>query len=181
MVTNPVAARYAEALFEFAKRHERLDETFEQVEALGELIRRSAELRQLLINPGVDAPGKIALLGRLLGGWRADVRVFVELVLSFGRIEQLLEMVEALRRLMDGERGLVRVTVRSARPLDATVRGDLVKTIEQREGRRADLTEETDPQLLGGLQVFVEGRMLDGSLRSRLEGLRQQLKRVKVH
>lgn len=181
MTTNPVAARYAEALFEFAKRHERLDETSAQLETLGELARRSAELRQLLINPGVDAPDKVALLGRLLGGWQEDVRAFVELVLSFGRIEQLLEMVEALRRLMDEERGVVRVTVRSARPLDAALRGALVKTIERREGRHADLTEETDPQLLGGLQVLLEGRLLDGSLRSRLEGLRQQLKRVKVH
>ena len=68
MVTNRVAARYAEALFEFAKRHGRLDETFAQLEALGELARQTAELRQLLINPGVDPTDKLVLLGRLLGG-----------------------------------------------------------------------------------------------------------------
>ena len=181
MVANPVAVRYAEALFEFAKRRERLDETSAQLETLGKLTGRFGELRQFLVNPGVEAPDKVALLGRLLGGWQEDMRAFVELILSFGRIEQLLEMVEAFRRLMDEARGVVRVTVRSARPLDAELRGALVKTIERRERRRADLTEETDPQLLGGLQVLLEGRMLDGSLRSRLETLRQHLKRVKVH
>jgi len=182
MVTDPVADRYASALFDLVDEQGQLDDTLAHLEQLGVLLQSHPELRQFLINPDVELPGKIQVLGRVLAGaWSEDVKAFLQVVLSMGRAESLGEMVEAFRASVDAKRRRVRVTVRVARPLSKRLRDRLKQRLEQLEQREVELDEATDPTLIGGMQIFLDHRLLDGSLRSHLEALRRQLKSVRVH
>ena len=181
MAQDPVSARYAEALFGLARDQRKVEETQAQLEELAVLLRAHAPLRQFLVNPDVEIPDKLAVLAKLrAGGWSELVQGLVRLALTLGRASSLAEMADAFRDLADAERGLVRATVRTARPLSASLRSRIARVLEQREGKTVELTEQTDPTLLGGLQILMGQRMLDGSLRTQLAQLKQRLKRVRV-
>ena len=181
MAQDPISARYADALFESVKAEQRVEETMRQLEELARLLREHAPLRQLLGNPDIEIPDKLRVLRRLLEGlWSEPVEAFLHVVLTLGRVEALPEMVDAFRGLADRERGVARVTVRTARPLSSSLRSRLLQALARRERRTVELVEETDHDLLGGVQVLLDHRMLDGSLRTQLGRLRRRLKQVRV-
>ena len=182
MVSDPVAVRYASSFFEVVKDEGRLDETASSLKELQGLIQRHEELRQFLVNPGVEVADKTQVLERLLGSaWSRDLKAFVQMVVSLGRAARLVEIVDAFGELVDAERGVLRVRLRTARPLPAPLKTRLKQTLERRERCSVELIEDMVPELLGGLQVLLDDRMLDGSLRTQLDTLRQRLKSVRVH
>ena len=86
MTSDPVAARYAQALFETAKAEQRLDEILETLQLIGQLVREHPELRQLLLNPDVEPDDKVGVLERTLKGSCSEtLRAFLRFVVSFGR------------------------------------------------------------------------------------------------
>lgn len=182
MVDDPIAGRYASSLFEVVKSEGGLDEASASLQELGHLIQHHEELRRFLVNPGVAVADKVQVLERLHGGaWSQDLRAFVQMVLSMGRAAHLVEIAGAFGELVDVERGIVRVRVRAARPLPAVLKTRLTQTLARREHRSVELIEETDPELLGGVQILLDDQMLDGSLRTQLDTLKQRLKSVRVH
>jgi F-type H+-transporting ATPase subunit delta len=182
MSYDPVAARYAQALFEAAKAEGQVDGTLEQIAFLGKLLRDSPDLRQLLLNPHVDPDDKVGVFDRLLSGsWPGLVRAFVRMVVSLRRAEALQNIVEAFGALVDEDRGLLRALVRSAHPLPEAVIERLRSRLEQRERKQIDLRAELAPELLGGLQIRLDHRVIDGSVRRALDELRQRLSAVRVH
>jgi len=182
MVNDPVSVRYAEALFDLAKREGRLDELAQELQELAELITQHAELSQFLLNPDVDPPDKLRVLERVMqDAWSKDLRAFVQVVLGYDRAAQLVEMAQAMRDLVDKERRIVRVTVRTASALSAPLKQRLTQWISKREGAQVRLIEEVDRGLLGGIQIMLDHRTFDGSLRTQLSRLRQRLKSVRVH
>ena len=182
MITDPVADRYASALFELAKREGRIDEAARELEDLARLIQDHEDLRQFLLNPGVEVPDKLGVLDRLFkGDWSQDVRNFVQVALSMGRAAYLVEMSEAFREYVDAEHKRLRVTVRTAHPLPEALKARLKQRLERSERRTIELTEELAPELIGGIQVLLDHRVLDGSLKTKLSELRHRLKSVRVH
>ena len=179
---DPIATRYAQALFESAQAEGRMDETLEQLTVLGGLIRREPQLRQLLWNPDVDAEDKVGVLDRTLQqSWSELVRAFVRMVTSMGRAEFLPQMAEAFEALVDEAQGRMRVLVRSARPLSAPVLERLRARLSRQEGHTIELSTESAPELLGGVQIRLDHRVIDGSVQRQLVDLRQRLKSVKVN
>ncbi len=182
MTRDPVAARYADAMVGFLEAGGRLEQSVEALESLAELIRGHRELAQLLVNPDVEAADKVQVIGRLLGpAWSDDVRACVEVIVAMSRAEVLPEIIEAARALVEARQHIVHVHVRAAHPLSESLRSALVRRVEAREQCRVRLTEDVDPRLIGGIQVYLDHRVLDGSVASQLRALRQRLKSVRVH
>lgn len=182
MKVDPVATRYADALFETAKAEGALHETLEQLQFLGGLMRQSEGLRQLFWNPDVDPEQKVAVVDRLFNGaWAAHVRAFVHLVVSRGRAPSLPAMVDAFQAAVDVAQGRLRVTVRCARPLPEPLRARLVSTLQRHEHKSIELREALDPALVGGVQISFDHWVVDGSVQRQLEELRQRLTSVRVH
>jgi F-type H+-transporting ATPase subunit delta len=179
---DPVSARYAGAFFELVKQAGRLDDAARELKDLAQLIQAHEDLRKFLVNPGVEVEEKLTLLDRLLASaWSQDLRSFIQVVLSMGRAEYLVEIAEAFGEYVDAERKRLRVTIRSARPLSESLKARLKQALEERERRTIELTEELAPELIGGIQMFMGHRLLDGSLKTKLSELRQRLKSVRVH
>ena len=181
MPLDPIATRYARALFEAAKAEEQLDEALEQMTLIGQLFQAHADLRQLMRNPDVDPEEKVGVLERVLhGSWSALTRAFVEMVVARERAEFLPEIADALQAEVDADRGRLRVVVRSAHPLGDEVLARLRRRLEQREGKHIELDAALDSSLIGGVQVVLGHRVIDGSVRRQLVDLRERLSTVRV-
>ncbi len=182
MPLDPIATRYARALFEAAKADDELDEALEQLTLIGGFFQAHADLRQLMRNPGVDPEDKVGVLDRVLkGSWSALTRAFVEMVVSRERAEFLPQIAEALQAEVDADRGHLRVAVRSAHPLPAEVLARLGARLERQEHKQIELRTEIDPSLIGGVQVVLGHRVIDGSVRRQLVNLRERLSTVRVY
>ena len=181
MAEDPIAIRYARALFETAKDADQVGESLEQLSLLRRAMRDTPEARRLVLNPGIDPDEKAALFDRMLQGEASDlVRAFVRVVVSFGRAVLLEEIIEAFEAVVDEEQGRLHAVVRSARPLPEAVLDRLRRGLERRERKQILLKAEVAPELLGGVQVALDQRLIDGSVRRQLLELRQQLKNVRV-
>jgi F-type H+-transporting ATPase subunit delta len=178
---DPVAARYAQALLTAAKAENHLEEALDDVTAVGGLCRAHPELMAVLRDPGIQSEQKVELLDRVLGGaWSGLVRAFVRMVIARRRAESLPAIAEALAAFMEAERGRLHAVIRSASPVEELVLARLRAALERREGLTVVLTTEVDPSLLGGLQIRLDHRVIDGSVRRQLVELRQRLLHVKV-
>ena len=181
MSSDPVADRYAGAVFAVCERQGQVDDAARQLDELAQLLREQADLRQFLLNPDVEAADKLAVLERICGqAWLPPLRALMGLVLSWGRAESLTEIAETFRALVDADQQLARVTVRAAHPLTEAQRASLTRALERRERRRIELTEEAAPDLIGGLQIILDHRILDGSISTQLNRLKQRLKTARV-
>ena len=165
--------RYAEAAFQLATR----DRSIETWRA--ELERAAAEtdgqLMDVLANPALPLDQRVDAATRVYGGLSQPVRNLLLLLVRRGRIEQLPRVVAEFTRLDDRRQNITHATATSAAPLtDLEVRA-LTARLEQMSGGRIALTTDIDADLLGGLIVRVGDRLIDGSVRGRLERLRNQL------
>ena len=157
MAHDPVATRYAQALFESAKTQEEVEPTLKQLTRLGQLFDEELELRQFMGHPGVSADEKVGVLQRVLkSAWSELVGAFVHMVVSRGRAELLREMVDAFQAAVDADQKRLRVIVRSARELADVVLKNLRKRLEALEGKTIELTTELAPELVGGLQIHLD-------------------------
>ena len=182
MAHDPVAARYARALFETAKADGTVDQALEQLLLIKQLLHNHPDLRQLMWNPDVDPDDKVGVYERVLkGSWSPLVRSFVHMVVSAGRAEFLAEIADALQAEVDKDEGRLHVVVRSTHPLSEPVLKRLRTKLERRERKQIDLHAEIAPELLGGLQIRLDHRVIDGSIQRQLADLRQQLKTVRVY
>ena len=182
MASDSIAERYAQAAFDTAKAEGRLEETLEQLTLIGQAMAGQSEVAEFLLNPGVDPQDKVGLFERALkGGGSPLVRSLVGVVVSMGRSEYLPEILRAFQAMVEKAQGRLRVVVRSARPLPDDLVERLRAALEQRERRQVVLSAAVDPGLVGGVQVLLDHRVIDSSIRRQLEELRERLHAVRVH
>ena len=99
----------------------------------------------------------------------------IGLMIKRGRIDQLPRVAAEFRRLDNARQGITIATAISAAPLTPDELRAVTARLEQYTGGRIELETQVDPSLLGGLVVRVGDRLIDGSVRGRLERLRNQL------
>jgi F-type H+-transporting ATPase subunit delta len=131
---------------------------------------------RMLANPAVALETRTdiaeATFGKVVG--RPTLNL-IGLMLRRGRIEQLPRVAAEFRRLDNARQGITLTTATSASPLTPDEVRALTERMEQFTGGRVELDLQVDPSLLGGLVVRVGDRLIDGSVRGRLERLRNQL------
>ena len=167
--------RYAEAAFEIAQRDGTVERWRSELEAASAIVGDERALRALA-NPSVPIDQRSVAVAALLQGIASDpVQNLIQLLLRRGRIEGLPRVAAEFRRLDDRRQGITHATATSAAPLTPDEVQALTERLERSTGGRIALDVQVDPSLLGGLVVRVGDRMIDGSVRGRLERLRSQL------
>lgn len=171
------ARRYAHALLDVARESADPQAVGEELAAAAGVLSSERSLRALLANPAVPAKAKHGVVEALSkkAGWSDLMRRLLTLVVERGRSEALPEIARAYTRLWNAERGVVEAEVRAAVELTAAQKRNLAAAIEKATGQKADVRLELDPELLGGLVLRMGGRTYDGSVRSRLAGLRRRM------
>jgi F-type H+-transporting ATPase subunit delta len=166
---------YARAVFESAEEAGRLERVAEELQALAEAVVDVPELAAFLRNPEVEPAGKAALLEELATGADDLVRNFVRLAAEKGRAGELPEIQRELETLVDRARNRLSVELETAVELSDADAASIIRTIEQASGRTVEATRSVDPGLIGGVVLTVGSFRADGSVRGRLERLRQEL------
>ena len=169
------ARRYAEAAFEVGTRDGTIERWRSELAAASVIIGDERAIGTLA-NPAIPIDQRSAAVTALLDGIASGpVQNLILLLLKRGRIEQLPRVAAEFRRLDDRRLGITHATAASAAPLTPDEVRALTARLEQSTGGRIELAVEVDPSLLGGLVVRVGDRLIDGSVRGRLERLRNQL------
>jgi len=172
----PVAHRiYAEALLQAAKEKGSLEAAREQFAELAGALESSPELAELLRNPQVDAGAKGDVLESVLGDADESFRHFVSLVAEKNRAGELLEIHTEWERLLAAEEQVLTVELTTAVELSDEEAAEIVGKIEKASGRKVEATRDVDPNLIGGLVLRAGSMRVDGSIRGRLDGLRNEL------
>jgi len=173
-----IAGRYALAVFELALEEKSIDAVGRDFAALKTMLAQSAELTRLVRAPVFDreqqAKGMLALLDRM--GAAPLTRRFVQLLCSKRRLFLLPEAIADFATLVARQRGEIDADVTSARPLSAAQSDELKRVLKSKLGREPQLVAKVDPTLLGGLVVKIGSRMIDSSLRTKLNGIRAAMR-----
>jgi F-type H+-transporting ATPase subunit delta len=167
--------RYAEAAFEIATRDGTVEQWRSELDMAAAVVAEP-KVGHALANPSTPLEERTATAETTFSTIVSrPVLNLIELMLRRGRIEQLPHLADEFRRLDNLRQGITLATATSASPLGPDEIRALTERMEQFTGGRIELDVTVDPSLLGGLVVRVGDRLIDGSVRSRLERLRNQL------
>jgi len=166
---------YARALFEAARDADRIDAVAGDLGAIAGAMDEVPELRAFLRNPQVEPDGKAAILNEIAEGADELVANFVRLVAEKGRAGELPEISAELDTLVAQAQNRLSVELTTAHELSDADATSIVRQIEKASGRSVEATRSVDPSLIGGIVLQVGSHRADGSVRGRLERLRQEL------
>ena len=171
------AERYARAIFELGLESGNVDELARKIAAFASVYTQTPALRNVLANPQVQAAERDAILRQVAGrlGLGTLELNSVRYLARRRRLRALPEVAEAIGRLADEQRGVVRATITAALPLPEAFYERLQRELETLTGRTVSLERREDKSLIAGVITRIGGRTLDGSLRGRLEQLGQTL------
>jgi len=173
-----LAERYAAALYSCADDRQELSLVTEQLDALGQLIDASDDLRRLLNSPLIDVneAQKAAQAVLVEQGFGKTVRDFVGVVIANRRQGALRGIIRAFAALVADRRGIIVAHVQSAYPLTDVQEQQLRARLIEAGFGNVDIQKRVDPSLLGGLVVRIGARLYDSSLKSRLQRLQYAMK-----
>ena len=179
-IISGMAGRYATALFELALEGNAVDAVKGDLERFDALIAESADLHRLVRSPvfGAEEQGKAlaAVLARAgIGGLSAK---FLMLVTSNRRLFAIGDIIKAYRALVARHKGELTAQVTVAETLSDAHRDALRDALKSVTGKDVGLDVKVDPAIIGGLVVKLGSRMVDSSLRTKLNSIKQAMKEV---
>jgi F-type H+-transporting ATPase subunit delta len=179
-IVSGVPGRYATALFELAQEEHAIEPVAADLSRFQKLLDESGDLRRLVRSPVFSAEDQLAALDAILA--RAEIGGlagnFIRLVTRNRRLFAIADMIKAYRVLVAQSKGEVAAEVTSAEPLADAHLEELKAAIKASIGRDVDLALKIEPAILGGLIVKVGSRMVDNSLKTKLQNLRIAMKGI---
>lgn len=175
-----VAGTYAEALYEAAEAQGAIDVVRDQLGELVAAMQETPDLVAVLASPEIETSAKKAAALEIMDDAHPVSIGLVQVLLDRGRIGDLVVVVEAYDRRVDAAEGRVVVTAVTAVPLTAELRESIRAKVRAQTGRDAELEEDVDPAIIGGLILRVGDVVVDASLRTRLEEMRRSLEHAHV-
>jgi F-type H+-transporting ATPase subunit delta len=176
-IVEGMAGRYASALFELAKEASKVKEVEADLNKFSGLLNESEDLRRMVRSPVISSEDQAKAIGAILskagvGGLAAN---FLNLITNNRRLFAADGMIRGFRALAAKDRGEVTAEVTSAVALNDAQVAELKKSLKESVGKDVMLNTRVDASLLGGLVVKVGSRMVDSSLKTKLQNLKVSL------
>jgi F-type H+-transporting ATPase subunit delta len=178
--TAGLAARYAAALFDLADESKQLDAVAADLRSVKAMVSESADLQRLVRSPVLSRADQARAIAAVLqrAGTGELVRRFVGLVAENRRLFALVDMIDAYLAELARRRGEMTASVVSAVPLSEPQVAALTEVLRRAVGGKVAVEIKTDRSLIGGLVVQVGSRLVDSSLKSKLQRLQLVMKGV---
>lgn len=170
-----IARVYAESLFEVAKERGKLDEVHEQLGEIADALETDRDLQVFFFSPYFSSAEKRDGIGKAISGAEDELVHFLELLAEKHRMPALFRIRKRFDELWAKENQRLAVTVTSAIELDDAVVKSIGDEIERKTGKTIDLSSRVDDSIIGGLVLQVGNRVLDASIRNRLDKLRKEV------
>jgi len=179
-IVSGMAGRYATALFELALEANAVDSVVADLHKFDALLAESADLTRLVRSPVFTADVQCKALGAVIdragiGGLAAQ---FLKVVASNRRLFAVRDIVKAYGALVARHKGEVTAQITVAEPLSDAHQSEIRDTLNAVTGKDVRIDVRVDPSIIGGLVVKLGSRMVDSSLRTKLNGLRHAMKEV---
>ena len=164
---------YAEALFGVARAEGTLGEVEDELFRFSQTLQGSDELRDALTDPSIPASRRQQIVEDLLGGKASTTTVaLVSMVVGTGRSRELPTIIRQLVEMSAAEANKEVAEVRSAVPLTDDQRKRLAEALGEATGKQVEVKVVVDPSVMGGIVAQVGDTVIDGSVRGRLDKLK---------
>jgi F-type H+-transporting ATPase subunit delta len=170
------ARRHAQAAFQIALEQKELDIWRGDLEQISEAVKEPL-LFAFLESPKIPFTEKARVLSQRLEGVNPLAMNLAYLLVAKGRLGIVEDMVFEYERLVDEHRGIAHAEVATAVPLDPEEKDKLTSRLSALMGKEIVVTTRVDPSIIGGLIARVGDKLIDGSTKSRLLALRENLVR----
>ena len=167
---------YGTALFEAAVETGKTEQIKEESAQLLEIVHEERDLHTFLNAPGIAASEKKQILENIFGGKICqELLNFLFVLIDKGRTLHFEKIIKMYNKLAEKEAGFSYGTVYSVEPLSERQITELEEETSKLFRMNVKLSNETDPRLIGGVKILVEGRMLDASIRKKFDDLASQI------
>jgi len=176
-----MAGRYATALFELALEANAIEAVKDELDRFDALIAESADLTRLVRSPVFSADEQLQALSAVLerAGIRGLAANFLKLVVRNRRLFAVRDMIKAFRNLVAKHKGEATAEITVAETLKDRHVDALRAALKSVTGKDVDLDVKVDPAILGGLVVKLGSRMVDSSLRTKLNAMKHAMKEAR--
>lgn len=180
-IVTGMAGRYASALFDLAREQRATAQVAADLGRFSAMLAESPDLARLVRSPAYSAEDQVKALGAVLD--KAEITgltaKFLKLVASKRRLFAVPTMMSDFGKLHDSERGVSRAQVTVAEPLSpANLAALRVALTDVARANSVEMDVKVDPSIIGGLIVKLGSRMVDGSLKTKLNSIRTRMKEV---
>jgi ATP synthase F1 delta subunit len=170
---------YARALLDPADSQEQLNKHLESIESVAALLEGNPKLVQLLSAAHIPVQQREEIFKKVFQTLDDDkVYRILLLLLERKKIGYLPLIAKEYRQLVMEQLSFIEATVVTVQPLKAPLQEKLRKKLETAFKKKVEITQKLDPSLIGGMQVIFQKKMLDLSIKGRVQQLEQYLKRV---
>ncbi len=177
MASDEVVRGYAEGLFRLVQAEGELDLVEDELFRFGKLLEANHELKQALSDPSIDKTQRTKVLDELLGERVSPHTLsLLGFVVEQGRGRQLPQILTQLSELAAEARQTVIAEVRTAVPLDTQQREQLAAALSKATGKKVEIKPLVDPSVIGGVFAKIGDTVIDGTVRRRLEQLKEQVR-----
>lgn len=181
ITVSGVGGRYARALFELARDDKSLEVVEGDLDGLDNMLATSADLNRMINSPALARSDQLKAMGAIgeKAGFSSLTVKFLGLVTMNGRLHALGRMSTDFKTLLRDHRGEITAEVSSAHDLIGKQLDDLKAQLKAAMGQDVKIDLDIDPDLIGGLVVKVGSRMIDSSLRTKLDNLHLAMKEAR--
>ena len=173
-MTTTTSREYAEALFELSVSDQTTEETAAGLETVISALMQTPEYKALLGSAAIPKEDRLKALEETFRGKVTDVLMAVlRMMVAKGHVRDIEAMARDYNEMTRQYHGVSMANVTSAVPLKEAEAVAIRTELEKRFGRQIILRCELDPSLIGGVRVEVEGRVIDGSIRNKLEQIKE--------
>jgi ATP synthase F1 delta subunit len=171
-----VPAVYGQALFEAARDVSKIDLIRDELRELSRVFKETPEFFTLLKMPTASGAQKKEVLKQVLGGqMTAESEHFICVLIDKRRIGSFEGIRTAFERYVDEHNGVTAGRIVSAVPLSEMQIAKFEAETSKLFQKKVKLTQETDASILGGVRIYIDGKLIDASIRTRLDGLKETL------
>ncbi len=174
MARSNIARRYAQGIFQLAQTEKDLDGWRRELAQLDALLQDDV-LRAAFANPAVTTARRMELARRLAPELRPETQNLLRLLIEHRRTTEMPAIRREFERMADEAAGIVNVALTTAIELDDAEKRRYEKALADRLGKKVRMDYRHDPGLVAGATVQIGDRLIDGSVRTQLDRLRQQL------
>jgi F-type H+-transporting ATPase subunit delta len=176
MADDAVVRRYAAAFFNQEHRNGTLDQASTDLQAVASTLVATPSLARIAAHPLIsEAKKKDAFQVAFGKTLRPATLAFINLLADHRRLPLVADIKAEFDQMVRRERNIAAATAVSAVPLTDVQKADLEKALEKRTGKDIELTTEVDPMLMGGVLVRIGDTVIDGTVKGKIERLREQL------
>ena len=173
MPRSNIARRYAQGIFQLAKEPE-LDSWRQELAQLEALLQDDV-LRAAFANPSVTTPRRMELAQRLAPELRQETQNLLRLLIEHRRTSEMPAIRREFERMADQAAGIVNVALTTAVDLSDAEQQRYERVLADRLGKKVRMDYRHDPGLVAGATIQIGDRLIDGSVRTQLDRLRQRL------